>query len=198
MPAEVVTQSGKPKREPISALTPSLNHKSFSVAKLDPATYVGNPAVGTSKAAPAVGIPFIGPKDTELAASDAASSGAVSQLSSQAGSLHFFGFSFHACCLSQLLFSRSDTPVTTAWESTRSGYRNTVSGLTGILIVCSSFMRVVPIWVARLTGNRRKINSKCPCHDSGYDSEGINFEGPAPRPHGSCSHRDGAGWPNVG
>jgi len=23
---------------------------------------------------------------------------------------------------------------------------------------------------------------KCPCHGSGYDNEGINFEGPAPRP----------------
>ncbi len=23
---------------------------------------------------------------------------------------------------------------------------------------------------------------KCPCHSSGYDSEGVNFEGPAPRP----------------
>src|SRR5262245_31702470 len=23
---------------------------------------------------------------------------------------------------------------------------------------------------------------KCPCHGSGYDSEGLNFEGPAPRP----------------
>ncbi|HKZ52546.1 MAG TPA: Rieske 2Fe-2S domain-containing protein [Candidatus Acidoferrales bacterium] len=23
---------------------------------------------------------------------------------------------------------------------------------------------------------------KCPCHGSGYDSDGINFEGPAPRP----------------
>ena len=23
---------------------------------------------------------------------------------------------------------------------------------------------------------------KCPCHGSGYDSEGVNFEGPAPRP----------------
>jgi len=23
---------------------------------------------------------------------------------------------------------------------------------------------------------------ECPCHGSGYDSEGINFEGPAPRP----------------
>ena len=27
-----------------------------------------------------------------------------------------------------------------------------------------------------------EIKFKCPCHGSGYDSEGINFEGPAPRP----------------
>jgi cytochrome b6-f complex iron-sulfur subunit len=37
---------------------------------------------------------------------------------------------------------------------------------------------------------------KCPCHGSGYDSEGINFEGPAPRP------MDRAGklfeWPKGG
>ena len=25
---------------------------------------------------------------------------------------------------------------------------------------------------------------RCPCHGSGYDSQGINFEGPAPRPMG--------------
>ena len=23
---------------------------------------------------------------------------------------------------------------------------------------------------------------KCPCHGSGFDTEGINFEGPAPKP----------------
>jgi len=28
---------------------------------------------------------------------------------------------------------------------------------------------------------------KCPCHGSGYDSEGINFEGPAPRPMDRCN-----------
>jgi cytochrome b6-f complex iron-sulfur subunit len=27
---------------------------------------------------------------------------------------------------------------------------------------------------------------KCPCHGSGYDSDGINFEGPAPRPMDRC------------
>src|ERR1700747_533766 len=33
-----------------------------------------------------------------------------------------------------------------------------------------------PDWKA----NENKF--KCPCHGSGYDSEGVNFEGPAPRP----------------
>jgi len=27
---------------------------------------------------------------------------------------------------------------------------------------------------------------KCPCHGSGYDNEGVNFEGPAPRPMDRC------------
>ena len=31
-----------------------------------------------------------------------------------------------------------------------------------------------------LSGRENKF--KCPCHGSGYDSEGVNFEGPAPRP----------------
>ena len=66
MPAEVVTQSGKTKGEPSSAEIPSRNQTSSPAAKLDATTYVGSPAVGTSRAAPAGGIPSLGPKDTEL------------------------------------------------------------------------------------------------------------------------------------
>ncbi len=33
---------------------------------------------------------------------------------------------------------------------------------------------------AGLEAQRNKF--KCPCHGSGYDPEGVNFEGPAPRP----------------
>ena len=32
------------------------------------------------------------------------------------------------------------------------------------------------------TACSERLQFKCPCHGSGYDSEGINFEGPAPRP----------------
>jgi len=37
-----------------------------------------------------------------------------------------------------------------------------------------------PNWVA--SANK----FKCPCHGSGYDSSGVNFEGPAPRPMDRC------------
>jgi len=37
-----------------------------------------------------------------------------------------------------------------------------------------------PNWVA--SANK----FKCPCHGSGYDSAGVNFEGPAPRPMDRC------------
>jgi hypothetical protein len=43
MPAEVVTQSGKTKGEPSSAVTPSRNQTSSPAAKLDATTYVGSP-----------------------------------------------------------------------------------------------------------------------------------------------------------
>lgn len=64
----------------------------------------------------------------------------------------------------------------------------------------TKFQRDYRIWVARVPGRLFVIYArcthlgctpdwkqsenkfKCPCHGSGYDSEAINFEGPAPRP----------------
>jgi cytochrome b6-f complex iron-sulfur subunit len=39
-----------------------------------------------------------------------------------------------------------------------------------------SHLGCTPDWKAS------ELKFKCPCHGSGFDSEGINFEGPAPRP----------------
>src|SRR5437762_9105795 len=52
--------------------------------------------------------------------------------------------------------------------------RNT-EGIFVISAVCTH-LGCTPDWKA----SENKF--KCPCHGSGYDSEGINFEGPAPRP----------------
>ncbi len=64
----------------------------------------------------------------------------------------------------------------------------------------TKFQRDYRIWVDRVPGRIFVIYArcthlgctpdwkaaenkfKCPCHGSGYDNEGINFEGPAPRP----------------
>jgi len=52
--------------------------------------------------------------------------------------------------------------------------RNT-EGIFVIYAVCTH-LGCTPDWKAA------ENKFKCPCHGSGYDSEGVNFEGPAPRP----------------
>ncbi len=53
-----------------------------------------------------------------------------------------------------------------------------VRNAEGIFVIYAkcTHLGCTPDWVA----SENKF--KCPCHGSGYDSEGINFEGPAPRP----------------
>jgi cytochrome b6-f complex iron-sulfur subunit len=48
-------------------------------------------------------------------------------------------------------------------------------GLFAIFARCTH-LGCTPNWI------ESENKFKCPCHGSGYDSEGINFEGPAPRP----------------
>lgn len=52
--------------------------------------------------------------------------------------------------------------------------RNT-QGIFAIFARCTH-LGCTPDWV------ESENKFKCPCHGSGYDTEGINFEGPAPRP----------------
>lgn len=44
------------------------------------------------------------------------------------------------------------------------------------LITVCTHLGCIPNWLAA------QNKFKCPCHGSGYDAEGVNFEGPAPRP----------------
>jgi len=52
--------------------------------------------------------------------------------------------------------------------------RNT-EGIFVIIAICTH-LGCTPDW------KPSENKFKCPCHGSGYDPEGINFEGPAPRP----------------
>ncbi|PYU59420.1 MAG: hypothetical protein DMG56_18400, partial [Acidobacteria bacterium] len=93
------------------------------------------------------------------------------------GSSPFFVFSCHVRSSNPPPCSRSVTLRTTPSASIPNGSRSTASGWTERRVACSSFTLA-----ARMKASENKF--KCPCHGSGYDSEGVNFEGPAPRPMG--------------
>jgi cytochrome b6-f complex iron-sulfur subunit len=66
--------------------------------------------------------------------------------------------------------------VDSKWQSTyRIWVCRDAEKLYVIYAVCTH-LGCTPDWVS--SANK----FKCPCHGSGYDSAGVNFEGPAPRP----------------
>ncbi len=153
------------------------------VARTGTATkYVGTPAVGTSKAAAAGGVSSGGRIGTEIDANRRR--------------LVWTGvIAFLATWL--IAFFRFFLPRTLFEPSTvfKIGYPSDFG-----LGVDTKFQQQFRIWVDRVPGRLFVIYAKCThlgctpdwkpsenkfkctCHGSGYDSEGINFEGPAPRP----------------
>jgi cytochrome b6-f complex iron-sulfur subunit len=146
------------------------------------ASYVGSSAPGTSKAAAAAGIPSTGPED-----------GPVNQGRRQlawvavAAFLTAWFLAFFRFFLPRTLFE----PATIF----KVGYPSDFA-----LGVDTKYQQKYRIWVVRDPDRMFVIYArcthlgctpdwkasenkfKCPCHGSGYDSDGINFEGPAPRP----------------
>ncbi len=145
-------------------------------------TYVGTPAVGTSRAAASAGVASVGPEDNDLNQSRRRFAWAAFAAFMTAWFIAFFRF-----FLPRTLFE----PAT----SFKIGYPADFG-----LGVDTKFQQKFRIWVDRTPDRIFVIYArcthlgctpdwkpaenkfKCPCHGSGYDSEGINFEGPAPRP----------------
>ena len=154
-----------------------------SVARSGASTsYVGTPAVGTSRAAAAGGVASIGPEDNEVNQQRRRLVWSAVAAFLVAWFLAFFRF-----FLPRTLFE----PAT----SFKIGYPEEYG-----LGVDTKFQQKYRIWVDRTPDRIFVIYArcthlgctpdwkpsenkfKCPCHGSGYDSEGVNFEGPAPRP----------------
>jgi cytochrome b6-f complex iron-sulfur subunit len=145
-------------------------------------TYVGTPAVGTSRAAASAGVASVGPEDNEINQSRRRFAWAAFAAFMTAWFIAFFRF-----FLPRTLFE----PAT----SFKIGYPADYG-----LGVDTKFQQKFRIWVDRTPDRIFVIYArcthlgctpdwkpaenkfKCPCHGSGYDSEGVNFEGPAPRP----------------
>lgn len=151
--------------------------------KADAATkYVGTPAVGTSKAAAAAGVAAVGPEDSQT---NQMRRGLV--WSCVAAFLAAWFIAFFRFFLPRTLFEPSTI--------FKVGYPSDFG-----LGVDTKFQQQYRIWVARTPDRLFVIYArcthlgctpdwkpgenkfKCPCHGSGYDNEGVNFEGPAPRP----------------
>ena len=168
------------KPKPDAAKSPAADGGNAS--KADATKYVGTPAVGTSKAAAAGGLATVGP---EASATNEGRRRLV--WCSVSAFLGAWFIAFLRFFLPRTLFE----PPTIF----KIGYPSYYA-----LGVDTKFQQKYRIWVDRTPDRLFVIYArcthlgctpdwkasenkfKCPCHGSGYDSEGINFEGPAPRP----------------
>jgi cytochrome b6-f complex iron-sulfur subunit len=66
--------------------------------------------------------------------------------------------------------------VDTKWQQQYRIWVDKTSDRVFVIYARCTHLGCTPDWKA----SENKF--KCPCHGSGYDSEGVNFEGPAPRP----------------
>jgi cytochrome b6-f complex iron-sulfur subunit len=145
-------------------------------------SYVGSPAVGTSKAAAAGGVASTGPDD-----------GPVNQArrmmvwSAVAAFLTTWFIAFFRFFLPRTLFEPNSVfkigyaadyglGIDERWlQKYRIWVDRTPDRLFVIYARCTH-LGCTPNW------KPAENKFKCPCHGSGYDNEGVNFEGPAPRP----------------
>ena len=148
----------------------------------DATKYVGTPAVGTSKAAAAGGLATVGPDDTEISRRRRRLVWSCVAAFLGAWFLAFFRFFFPRTLFEPKASSRSAIrPISVSASTpnfssnTASGWSATPEGMFVISALCTH-LGCTPDW------KPSENKFKCPCHGSGYDPEGVNFEGPAPRP----------------
>jgi cytochrome b6-f complex iron-sulfur subunit len=154
-----------------------------SVARSGESTkYVGTPAVGTSKAAAGAGVASVGPEDNEV-------NRQRRQLvwSTVAAFLTAWFIAFFRFFLPRTLFEPATSfkigypeeyglGVDTKWQQKYRIWVDRTPDRLFVIYARCTHLGCTPDWKS----SENKF--KCPCHGSGYDSEGVNFEGPAPRP----------------
>ncbi len=154
-----------------------------SVARSGPSTrYVGTPAVGTSRAAAAGGVASVGPENSEVNQQRRRFVWSAVAAFLVAWFIAFFRFFLPRTLFEPATSFKIGYPsdyglgVDTKWQQKfRIWVDRTPDRLFVIYAKCTH-LGCTPDW------KPAENKFKCPCHGSGYDSEGINFEGPAPRP----------------
>jgi cytochrome b6-f complex iron-sulfur subunit len=144
--------------------------------------YVGTPAVGTSRAAAAAGIPSVGPSDSGLLRRRRRFVWTCVVALLATWFIAFFRF-----FLPRVLFEPSTVfkigfpsdyalGIDEKWLQKYRIWVDLTPDRLFVIYARCTHLGCTPDW------KPAEHKFKCPCHGSGYDSEGINFEGPAPRP----------------
>jgi cytochrome b6-f complex iron-sulfur subunit len=154
-----------------------------SVARAGTSTkYVGTPAVGTSKAAAAGGVAAVGPEDNEINRARRRMVWASVAAFLTAWLLAFFRFFLPRTLFEPATSFKIGYPeeyglgVDTKWQQKYRIWVDRTPDRLFVIYARCTHLGCTPDW------KPSENKFKCPCHGSGYDSEGINFEGPAPRP----------------
>jgi cytochrome b6-f complex iron-sulfur subunit len=156
--------------------------KSSAASAGDATSYVGTPAVGTSKAAAAGGLASVGP-----VASETNEQRRRLVWCAVTAFLGAWFIAFLRFFLPRTLFEpptvfkigyASDYAlgVDTKWQQKYRIWVDKTPDRLFVIYARCTHLGCTPDWKA----SENKF--KCPCHGSGYDNEGVNFEGPAPRP----------------
>ncbi|MBZ5613680.1 MAG: Rieske 2Fe-2S domain-containing protein [Acidobacteriia bacterium] len=154
-----------------------------SVARTGESTkYVGTPAVGTSKAAAGAGVASVGPEDNEVNRQRRALVWSTVAAFLTAWFIAFFRFFLPRTLFEPATSFKIGYPeeyglgVDTKWQQKYRIWVDRTPDRLFVIYARCTHLGCTPDWKS----SENKF--KCPCHGSGYDSEGVNFEGPAPRP----------------
>ncbi len=161
---------------------PKSDAASKAASGKDATSYVGSPAVGTSRAAAAAGLATVGPQQSEV------NEGRRRLVwCAVTGFLTAWFIAFLRFFLPRTLFEPPTSfkigypsdyalGVDTKWQQKYRIWVDRTPDRLFVIFARCTHLGCTPDWKS----SENKF--KCPCHGSGYDSEGINFEGPAPRP----------------
>jgi cytochrome b6-f complex iron-sulfur subunit len=154
-----------------------------SVARSGESTsYVGTPAVGTSRAAAAGGVASVGPENSDVNQSRRRFAWAAVAAFLTAWFLAFFRFFLPRTLFEPATSFKIGYPadyglgVDTKWQQKYRIWVDRTPDRIFVIYARCTHLGCTPDW------KPSENKFKCPCHGSGYDSEGVNFEGPAPRP----------------
>ena len=181
-PAVAVAVTAAPVAARPAAASPAVP-QGTSVARSGVSTsYVGTPAVGTSKAARAGGVASVGPEDNEINQGRRRFAWAAVAAFLTAWFLAFFRFFLPRTLFEPATSFKIGYPedyglgVDTKWQQRFRIWVDKTPDRIFVIYARCTHLGCTPDW------KPSENKFKCPCHGSGYDSEGINFEGPAPRP----------------